>query len=103
MGELGGFLDWKFGGFRTLEDSFDVTGQHGDTNRYNLGHTRSMHPLLLLLAKQHRPKAMVHRGISEPIAMPVRERAGLNDERQRAILLHRSNDIVHFVDVGNPS
>src|SRR5438093_1087772 len=39
--------------------------------------------------RQYRPKTMVHRGFNEPRSVSVRERAWLNDERQRAALLHR--------------
>jgi hypothetical protein len=45
---------------------------------------------------------MVHRGIDDPLSMPVHEWAGLNDNRRRLISLHRSEDIVRFGDVANP-
>ena len=44
---------------------------------------------------------MVHGGVNELNPMPVGERAWLNDQRQRAALLHSGQGTVQFGNVPN--
>src|SRR6478736_1345860 len=101
--ELCGLLDRKFSWSRTLEDSIDIRG----STAVQIGIIRAIRDQCTLFCcyrpSEYRPKAMVHRGINEPDSVQVRERRGLNDERQRVALLHLSENVIHFADVAKCS
>jgi hypothetical protein len=99
---LGGLLDRKVSRLCTLKDSLNV----GSSPTIQVDVIRAIRNQCAVPGRWrksvYRPQAMVHRGIDEPISVPVRERAGLNDDRHRLTRLHGSDDIVRFGDVANP-
>src|SRR5260370_25571870 len=101
--ELGGLLDRKVGWLRTLEDSLNVGGRP----TIQIDVIWAIRDQCAILGRWwkgvYRREAMIHGRIDEPGSVPVREWAGLNDERHRPTRLYRSHDIVRFGDVANPS
>ena len=100
--ELCGLLDRKVGWLRALKDSLNV----GSSPTIQVDVIRAIRDQRAVPGRWrkslYRRQAMVHGGIDDPLSVPVRERAGLNDERHRPTRLHRGHDIVRLGDVANP-
>src|SRR5262245_53371401 len=97
--QLGRLLHCKLRGLRPFEDPIGV--RRGATTQ--IGVVRTVGDQRARPGRgrerEYRPQALFHRDFDEPISMPKRERARLNDEDRSAALLHRRHDVVQLREV----